>query len=114
MIQPEPDLTIQEAITELFPDPINLPQDVSAKDIVFIMSSDLGDGNKEVRAAKAKCDGNYACALAQLQRGVLKSETEGKCWICMQLHSVWKTQKITSEMVCLEENKSDMPKQSLW
>lgn len=75
MIQPEPDLTIQEAITELFPDPINLPQDVSAKDIVFIMSSDLGDGNKEVRAAKAKCDGNYACALALLQRGVLKSET---------------------------------------
>lgn len=29
----------------------------------------------------------------------------------MQLHSVWKTQKITSEMVCLEENKCDMPKQ---
>lgn len=29
----------------------------------------------------------------------------------MQLHSAWKTHPITSEMVCLEKNKCDVPQQ---
>ncbi|KAL0149202.1 hypothetical protein M9458_055436 [Cirrhinus mrigala] len=85
VIHPEPDLTIREAMKGLFPNP--------------------------VRAAKAKCEGNYACALALLQRSVLRNEVEGEYWICMQLQSVWKTQQITSEMLYPEKNKCDMPRQ---
>ncbi|ROI47836.1 hypothetical protein DPX16_16259 [Anabarilius grahami] len=61
-------MTIQNVITELSPNSNDLSPDMSAKDIEFIMSSDLSDAIKEVRAAKASCEGNYACALALLQR----------------------------------------------
>lgn len=104
-------MTIKDVITGLSPTSNDLLPDMSAKDIEFIMNSDLSDAIKEVRAAKARCEGNYACALALLQRGTLKNEIDGECWICMQLHSAWKTYPITSEIVYLEKNKCDMPRQ---
>ncbi len=110
VVQVDAELTIMKRIiASLFPNPLSiLPQDASMKDVDCIRSSDLGDTIKEVRAAKAICEGNDACALTFLPRAVLKSEVDGECWICMQFHSAWTTYPITPEMVCFEKNKCDV------
>ncbi len=74
------------------------------------MSSDLSDDIKEVRVAKTKFEGNDACALALLQRKVLKSEVDWECWIFMQLHAAWKTYPVTPETVC-HKDKCEVPRQ---
>ncbi|XP_026142039.1 uncharacterized protein LOC113117523 [Carassius auratus] len=111
MPEHEQDSDVERVMSELPPTLDDLPQETSTEDIEFIMSSDLSNNVKEVRTAKARCEGNYACALALLQRGVLKEEIDGECWICMQLHSAWKTHPVTSDLVCLERNRCDVPSQ---
>lgn len=110
VVQVDAELTImKQIIASLFLNPVsNLPQDASMKDVDFIMSSDLGDDIKEVRAANVTCEGNDACALTFLQREVLKSEVDGECWICIQLHAAWTTYQITPETVCFEKNKCEV------
>ncbi|MGL5118138.1 MAG: hypothetical protein ACRC7H_02830, partial [Plesiomonas shigelloides] len=46
----------------------------ASQDIDFFMGSNLNQETKEIRIAKAKCGGNYACALALLQRRVVADE----------------------------------------
>lgn len=111
VVMTEEEQIIERKFSDLSPNLIDLPQDASETDVELIMSSDLSDNVKEVRTAKAKCEGNYACALALLQRGTLKEEIEGECWICMQLHSAWKTHPVTSNMVCPERDRCDIPPQ---
>lgn len=108
VIPPPPEITMKNIMADLFPDPNHVPQNFSSKDIEYIMGSDLSDNIKEVRTAKAKCNGNYACALALLQRDVVKDELDGDCWVCMQLHTAWRTQPLTSEMIT---NECVMPEQ---
>ncbi|MGL4599926.1 MAG: hypothetical protein ACRCVE_00145 [Plesiomonas sp.] len=108
VVMSKPDEAIKEAMADLFPDPHTIPKNASEEDLDYIMSSDLGDNIKEVRAAKAKCGGNHACALALLQRYVLREEVRGDCWVCMQMHSAWRTQPLTTEMLT---HGCEMPKQ---
>lgn len=71
------------------------------------MGSDLSQDTKEVRVAKAKCVGNYACALALLQKGVYRrlKEIVG----CVQLNSKLKTQKMTTDMTLNKKGICDIP-----
>ncbi|KAA0713131.1 Env protein HERV-H/p62 [Triplophysa tibetana] len=105
---------IKERIKELSTSPTHRysnRQGEAAQDIDFFMGSNLDQDTKKVRVAKAKCDGNYACALALLQRGILADEVRGDCWVCLQLHSMWRTQELTADMILNDNGNCEMPKQ---
>ncbi len=47
-----------------------------------------GGVNSEVRRAMARCQGNKACTLAQLQKAELRVNTS--CWLCLKMSHSWK------------------------
>lgn len=56
VVIPETEKIIEKVLSDLSPNPNDLPQDASTKDIEFIMSSNLSDNIKEFRTAKARCE----------------------------------------------------------